>query len=168
MLIALKYILIACCLLPQADHPVHVSLTNIEYHSETNSFEIMFKIFEDDFQAAVRQQSGVLLRLETEQEHPQADTYINRYVFEHFKLKINEKDQSRQQMQLTKRFINEQAVWLYYSYPDIPKVNQISVYNSILTDYYIDQTNLIYFSYIGDVQAYIFDRLVIEQILPLE
>ena len=44
-------------------HPVHVSITSIEYIEGKNSFEVSFKLFWDDFEAIIASKYDVLLNL---------------------------------------------------------------------------------------------------------
>ncbi|MFC2121950.1 DUF6702 family protein, partial [Bacteroidota bacterium] len=44
-------------------HPLHVSLTNIEYQKEDKTFKIAFKIFTDDFEEILNRKYSVVMNL---------------------------------------------------------------------------------------------------------
>jgi len=141
------HIIVFCLMLP---HPLHLSVTNIEYDSENNTFKISSKIFMDDFEKIIENKYGVALNLGKENELPEAENYFNKYIFESFNIIINNKDRT-DKLTFKGKKTDDQAIWLYYEYPDIKKIRSLKVYNAILCDLYMDQTNLVIFSY-NDIQ----------------
>ena len=57
-------------------HPVHVSVTSMEYNEGENIFLVSFKVFTDDFETIVEEKYGVNLNLGKEDELENADEYL--------------------------------------------------------------------------------------------
>lgn len=135
------------CLIP---HPLHLTVTNIEFDKENNVFKISLKIFMDDFEKIIEKKYGVALNLGKENELPDAENYFNKYIFENFNIIINKKNK-KNKLNFKGKKTDTQAVWLYYEYTAIKKIRSFEVYNSILCDLYKDQINLVIFCY-KDIQ----------------
>ncbi len=125
-------------------HPVHLSVTNIEHTNK--GFEISVRLFEDDFQKNIYRNYGVNLNLGKPNELPDADKYINLYISSHFKLFANGKQISSGKFKLKSREIKDVTLWLHYSVKYTQKLNKIKIENSLMTDLFSDQKNLVIFT----------------------
>jgi hypothetical protein len=138
-------------------HPVHISYTNIEYNNENGKFEILFKLFVDDFDLILQAKYGKDLKLKEGLWEKAYIGIINKYIFEHFKFVIGSKDKTKSGLQFIRRDISEGAIWLYYDFSSKKKSNTFEIYNSLMTDIYPDQTNLLLFTYMEKQKAFRFD-----------
>jgi hypothetical protein len=134
-------------------HPVHLTYTNIEFNSSAARFEIMIKLFVDDFNTIIINKYGKDLKLLEGNPAEGASKYIDRYILEHFRLIINGKDKTRSDMKFEKMEFKEQSIWLYYNYGFKANCNFIDINNSLMTDLYQDQTNLLIFTYRNEQKA---------------
>ena len=135
-------------------HPLHVSVTNIEYNQEKKTFALAFKIFTDDFETIIFNKYGVELKLGKEDELQDYEKYINQYVFEHFCIEINEKNKK---LRFKHKKMNDIAVWLYYDFKNKENIKFVAITNSLLCDLYKDQTNLVIFNYFDIQKGFSFD-----------
>jgi hypothetical protein len=144
-------------------HPVHISYTNIEFNKEKGKYEILFKIFVDDFDLILKTKYGKDLKLkEGLWEKSYAET-INKYIFEHFKLIIGTKDKTKSNLNFLRKEISEGAIWLYYDFSTKEKGNNYEIYNSLMMDLYQDQNNLLIFTYMDQQKAFRFDQSKIKE-----
>lgn len=134
-------------------HPVHISYTNIEFNQKTNQFEILFKLFVDDFGLILNKKYGKNLDLLSNSQTKLYNETIDKYIMEHFKLTINGKDKTRSELKLERYETKEQAIWLYYNFSFKGNCNTFDIHNSLMTDLYQDQTNLLIFSYKNEQKA---------------
>lgn len=121
-------------------HPVHVSITSIEYSEEKSSFEVSFKLFWDDFEAIIASKYDVLLNLGKEDEKKNKEIYFTRYISERFSFVV---DGVKLKPEYRMDRINEASIWLYYSYLGGPGINKIEIDNRLMLDMFDDQTNLL-------------------------
>ena len=127
-------------------HPVHISYTNIEFNQKTNKFEILFKLFVDDFSRILNNKYGKNLDLKSISQSKVCRETVEKYIFEHFKLIINGKDKTKADLKMEKMETKDVAIWLYFSFSVKGNCNTFDIYNSLMNDLYQDQTNLLIFS----------------------
>ncbi len=146
-------------------HPVHVSYTNVEYNVEKKQFDILFKIFVDDFDKILQKKYNVFLNLEKGKRLKDYDKIISKYIIEHFKIVINNKDYTSARLKFTHSELKEKAIWLRYTSKYKGKSKRFEVRNSLMTDLYRDQTNLLIFSYLTYQEAVRFTNNKTKEIL---
>jgi len=127
------------CILRIAAHPVHVSVTTIEYNAEKKGFVLGFKIFYDDFQLSVY--NNYKEELNFEKDNKNSNRLASQYINDSFKISINSKDYNKK-MKFVYKEINNEAIWLYYILPFRDNVKQMLLSNNILNELYPDQKNL--------------------------
>ncbi|WJJ96181.1 DUF6702 family protein [Algibacter luteus] len=137
-------ILIAAFILPlvafTSVHKYYISVTQINYVQEKESVQIISRIFIDDLENALQTNYDEFLVLSDKDEAPIISSYLNRYLQEHLKLKINDKD-------VKLNFIGKEyegdIVRCYLEVEGVTHIDTFSVTNSILFDLFDDQKNII-------------------------
>ncbi len=137
-------------------HPVHISYTHIEFNQTTNKFEILIKLFVDDFDLILFQKYGKNLKLAEGKMDKGNDETIKRYINEHFKLIINGKDKAKPSFNLLKKEIKDLSIWLHFDFSFKGNCSTFEIYNSLMTDLYPDQSNLLIFTYKDEQKAFKF------------
>jgi hypothetical protein len=144
---SLYIVVIAFILMGNAMHPVHVTVTNIDFNSKQKAFDISTKLFLDDFQSVILKNSKVDLNLGKPNVLLNADEYIKDYISDNIRITINKNKLSSKKLIFIRKEISEGAIWLYYSYQLSGKIESIEVENNLLNDYYSDMTNLVIIKY---------------------
>ena len=135
-------------------HPVHVSVTNMEYFPDKQEIEFSTKIFMDDFQLLFIHLKELNIDFENQDTVKKYKSDINQYIDSHFKLKINNIDKA---FTFNGFKNNNDAIWLYYNLKINEEIKSIKIINTILLDLYFDQKNLFIFK-AGDIEkAYQFN-----------
>jgi len=138
-----------------AFHPVHVSVTSIEYNKEEEIFLVSFKVFTDDFETNIERKYGVNLNLGKENELKNASEYFSRYFRESFSFIVNG-EELKEPVYLEKK-MDDISVWLYYKYPTSGNVEEVGIKNAIMLDIFRDQSNLLIFKYNDFEEGFIFN-----------
>ena len=137
-------------------HPVHVSVTNIDMDPGTGTMKFSVKVFADDFQDLILHKYSVRLRI-TEQENPGDKIHsVNNYIAEALKMEINGKETTGLQFQESR--LNEEAIWLFYTYEHGGKIRKIRIRNTLMLEKFDDQTNLLIVSYNDKQNGYRMDN----------
>jgi len=139
-------------------HPVHVSVTNIEYSAKEQKFDISLRLFLDDFEHIITQKYGVALNIGKENELKNSNEYINKYINDNFSVKFNGKNINDKKLILKKKKIEDVTVWLYYEIKYKPVLKNVEIKNSLMTDLYRDQKNLLIFTYKKKQKALTFNK----------
>ena len=127
-------------------HPVHVSITNMEYSKEREEFDISMRIFKDDLQTAINHSYDTNINLVDITGQTDQIKHINRYINDAFYVKSNGKTFPIKPIH---HEITDEAILLSYSCQVPDDLTSIEIRNTILMDIYHDQTNLVIFSYTG-------------------
>ena len=138
------FLILACIQQARAvgDHDIHISLSELRFNEESQSFEVAIKIFIDDLELALKKEGATDLRIGTAKENELADESIISYLNKHFTIVVDGK-------KLNAQFIGKEitddmlAVWCYVEYKR-PSANPAKciLSNSILTEVYSDQRNI--------------------------
>jgi len=127
---------------PLLAHEFHISKCQIEYSEPDAALQITLHIFIDDLEEALRKQGKDKLFIATEKEDQQAEAYVFEYLKEKLELDVNEE-------KATYTFIGKepsedlQAIWCYLEIPNLEKVSDLSVNNTLLTEVFNDQKNIV-------------------------
>lgn len=125
-----------------AHHPIHASVTTIDFNAKNHTLEISCKIFADDLEEAIRKTTGVQLYIGSPKENAsQSAAKIEEYLRRHFRLEAEGKPLPR--WTFVGRELEGDAVWCYCEVPNISGVKRLLVSNTVLTDLHDDQTNLV-------------------------
>ena len=138
-------------------HPVHVSVTSIEYIEEQNYFTASFKIFTDDFETILFTKYGVELKINADPQPEEQIPYFNRYISDSFHLMVN--DGNKMDLKFERKGKSEDSVWLYYSFTGHQQViESATIHNAIMMDMFEDQMNLLIFKYLDFEKGYQFTK----------
>jgi hypothetical protein len=122
-------------------HPLHVSVTEITYDTEERELEIIMRIFADDLELAIRQQTN---NPELDLLHPQNTTttaLVGAYVTSHLTLYLDNKEQPT-------RYLGEEVegdvIVAYIQVAGVKSWKTISVRNDLIMHLYDDQSNIVH------------------------
>lgn len=149
-------------------HPVHVSYTNVVYVKDKKQFKLLFKIFVDDFDRILQKNYKVQLKLEKGDKKIGHEEIITKYILDHFKIIIDSKDYTASRLKFSAFEIKEKAIWLHYTYKFNGKSNNFELWNSLMTDLYPDQTNLLIFGFNGFEDAIRFTNKKTKEVLSVK
>lgn len=121
-------------------HDYYVSLTEIRYNEDTDRLEISMRIFPDDLDHALKKQHGISTRLATRLEPPEADSLLERYLDDHFNVKVNGREVP---LTYLGKEPESDAIWCYLESDPVPRPATIGVRNSILVYDFEDQINIV-------------------------
>lgn len=127
------------------DHPIFISMAQVDYKTKLNRLEIAVKIFSDDLQKVITKNEGKTIEIGTEREHKDATTYIKSYVKENFKLYNNGKELELEYVGRELERKDFFAMWVYYKVEKVKRLKDLTLYDNILIDYERTQKNKISF-----------------------
>lgn len=132
-------------------HPLHISVTEIEYNDKVKSLQIISRIFVDDLETAIKDEKK-LPNLDILNPKGDQDTkaLITEYLEKHFAISLDGKKQKMS-------FLGyEEENFAFVCYIEIEKVEgfkTLEVENTLITDTYSDQSNLVHVTYNGPVKS---------------
>ena len=144
------------CLHPPIDapkHEYHVSFAEIEYNTKSKAFEVILRVFIDDFEKALGSTSGKTEVLDESNKH---HALIMKYLSQHFYI-LNRRGKKKKMTLIGKEF-KVDAMWLYIEIPYRESLRKAKFNNSILMEHFDDQVNIVNLKYRGKKESFIFRK----------
>lgn len=138
--LALPLLLLASGFRPA--HEFHVSTTNVDYAPDREQVQITMHIFIDDLELALIAAGAPKLYIGTPDEMQQTSQHLSRYLEKNFRLTWNGQYLPTG---LLGYEVSEdmQALYIYLSGNTQQPMRQIQVENTVLTEIYDDQKNIV-------------------------
>jgi hypothetical protein len=121
-------------------HPVHVTLTSIDYVPEMDSFKVFVRMYFDDFLSDYKINGGNIQNQDFRENNSASRDVMEEYLGEMIIIKVNE-NQLTGKISDMNNADNEISMNLVYKTKNKPKT--INVKNLIMTRLYSDQSNMI-------------------------
>ena len=132
-------------------HPIHVSVSEVNYSEKDKALQITSRIFTDDLESAIRRKRG---EPELDILNPPTglttDQLILDYLKDHFKLSI---DGKLQKMNLLGTEKEGFATICYLEIANVKKAKTIEVFNDTITEIHDDQSNLVHVTFKAPIKS---------------
>lgn len=124
-------------------HDYHVSKTNIRYVAESNEVQVEMHLFVEDLELdMVASGAPEKLEIGTKREHPEADRYLTTYLEKNFIINWNGQ-RLRPDMVGYELADDLHGLWIYLVTKVDQAPNTVAVTNSLITEAYADQKNIV-------------------------
>jgi hypothetical protein len=134
-------------------HKFYVGVFQIDYFKEKKAVQITARLFIDDLEKALNKKHNKHFYLTTKDEISDANVYITSYLAEKLKIKINNKVQVPQF--LTKEQ-EDNIIICYLKIPFKDNIKDLEITNSVLTDIFKEQQNLVHLNLNSDKKTLLF------------
>lgn len=132
-------------------HPIHLSVSEINYNEKDKALQITSRIFLDDLELSIRNQ---LKQPDLDLLEPgpglTSEKLISDYVIKRFSVKLDGKVQKLNFLGFERE---DPAVICYIEIENVKKFKTIEVKNEIIMETHDDQSNLIHVTYKGPVKS---------------
>jgi len=151
-------ILFLCSFSAETKHPIHVSITNIEYNKSKNKIEISVKLFTDDFEKILSNINKKHVSVTRNDLNTQK--IIVEYIKKNLIIKLDFKEK---ELKFVRREIKkDNTVWLYFECEYSKRETlKYEIRNTLMNDLYSDQKNLLIYSFPNKEGAYKFNNKVV-------
>ncbi len=132
-------------------HPIHVSVTDVEWDTDRKALEFTSRIFLDDIEKHIRVQlDEPYLDLSNPSIEQSTDDLVKKYLLNNITLLINDKAED---IDYLGHEIEGEAVILYFQVLRVKKLKSLSLKSTILTDLYQDQVNMLHIKWNGELRS---------------
>ncbi|MBE7171733.1 MAG: hypothetical protein INR73_14185 [Williamsia sp.] len=128
-------------------HPLYVSVTEFNHNPKESIIEISCKMFADDCEATLRQQSKTNVDITHPKDVKQLEKIMNDYIQKNLQLKVDGKPVLMQWVGYEKE---NESVWCYLQVNDIKALKKLEITNSLLYDLYNTQISIMHASVGGN------------------
>ena len=139
------------------EHPIHLSVINMEYDENKEEFEMLIRVFTDDFEAIINKELKTSIKL-VNNNTKENYIYIDKFLKKHIKVYFNNKYISgKMKIFKIEDDVEKNTTEVIYKFKHkIPK--KVNIINSLFLGYFRDQKNLFIFTCGKTQEAFKFDR----------
>ena len=141
-------------------HPLRLSLCEIEYTSDQQLISIHLKLFLTDVNEAITfDPYSKQLAFCQPEESIKANQLLMDYINQYFYVKVNEKIIP---LKINKKRLSGEgdntALWVYFEFSQPTKLKSLEIKNSVFTDLFFDQNNIVYIHVDGDSKSIMLNK----------
>ena len=134
-------------------HKYYVAVTQMDLVPQKKRVEITSRIFIDDFEKALTKKFKQKPNITTSNELPEAEEWIKQYITEKIKVSINKKPQ---RIEYLAKEIEGDVIIIYTKIAISKKINTFEIFNSLLTDVYSEQQNIVHVNINSNKNSFLF------------
>lgn len=124
------------------EHDFHISRCEINWDQKSGDVQIAAHIFIDDLETALQWKGVKGLKIGSGSESKEADRHISSYLSQH--LLCKEQNNPLSFSFLGKELSDDKmAIWCYLEVPAQKNIKKLTIENSILTEIFSDQKNIV-------------------------
>ncbi|UII27996.1 hypothetical protein LVD15_06115 [Fulvivirga maritima] len=132
-------------------HPMHVSVCEINFNQKNHSLEFTHHIFIDDWEKSFRQSlKEPFLDITNPGKGRKTDDLLEEYLKNRFKVTVNGKEVLPKYLG---HEVENDAIYCYLQLDGVDQLKSVRVFNSILTEVYDDQVNLVHVEQGDDIKS---------------
>jgi hypothetical protein len=143
-------------------HKFYMAVYQINYAPEKKMLQITSRIFIDDLNKTLEKKYNKKFFLGTEKESAAESVFVKEYLANHFSIKVN--NQSKPMNFLSKE-VDDDVLVCYYNIKGISKINSLEIYNTVLTDWFPEQKNLVHIAVLGVKNSFLFTNSTSTEVL---
>jgi hypothetical protein len=133
-------------------HKYYVAVTQMDLVPQKKRVEITSRIFIDDFEKALTKKFKQKPNITTSNELPEAEEWIKQYITEKIKVSINKKPQ---RIEYLAKEIEGDVIIIYTKIAISKKINTFEIYNSLLTETFQEQQNIVHTNINGNKKSFL-------------
>jgi hypothetical protein len=132
-------------------HPIHISVSEINYSEKDKALQITSRIFIDDLELSIRaERKEDELDLIEPKNGLTTEKMVSDYVLKHMALKLDDKIQKLKFLGME---LEEPALICYIEIENVKKFKTIEVRNDIIMETHDDQSSIVHVTYKGPVKS---------------
>ncbi|WP_304064387.1 DUF6702 family protein [Pedobacter glucosidilyticus] len=121
-------------------HPYYVSVTDIKQNPESKTIQISSKIFFDDLEKAIKEESGQDINILKPTDKAALEKLLAAYFQKHLYVVVNNETMPASFLGFE---IEGDAAWCYLETEKVSKINKLEVFNDILFKQHDSQINIL-------------------------
>ena len=132
-------------------HPIHISVTEIEFNEKNKALQITSRIFIDDLELSIGSKiHDENFELLSPKPGTTTDQYLREYLADHFHVKLDGKPAK---INYLAHEVENPAVVCYLEIENVKKFKTIEITNDVIQETHANQSNLVHVTYKGPVKS---------------
>ena len=134
-------------------HKFYMAVYQVNYAPEKKMLQITSRIFIDDLNKALENKYNKKLYLGTEKETTTELILVKEYLANHFSIKVNKQSKP---MNFLSKEVDGDVLICYWNIKGVSKINSLEIYNTVLTDWFPEQKNVVNVAVLGVKNSFLF------------
>jgi hypothetical protein len=139
-------------------HPLHLTFTNIDLNTSTGRWQVIIKVFSDDFASSMKLATGYEGELSPRTREKEIRPQLIKWLQSGMSVWFDNREVSIADWDFNGFRIKEDATWISFTFNTAIPVSEVRVKNTIHFDLFPDQKNLLIFTmgtnqYAGEFKA---------------
>ena len=135
-------LLLAVCLI-SFKHEYHVSITQLDYNTESNTIQLAMKLHNEDVEFLIKKNLEGPLNLEKDIEKEEVIDFLHKYIKTSFSI-------TSQEVSVDYKFVGKEFedddLWIYMETEKFDEMPDIEVKNTLFLELFHDQNNMVHYS----------------------
>jgi hypothetical protein len=132
-------------------HPIHISVSEINYSEKDKALQITSRIFIDDLELSIRtERKEDELDLIEPKNGLTTEKMVSDYVLKHLAVKL---DGKIQKLNFLGMELEDPALICYIEIANVKKIKTIEVRNDIIMETHDDQSSIVHVTYKGPIKS---------------
>jgi hypothetical protein len=132
-------------------HPIHLSVTEINYSEKDKTLQISTRMFIDDLELSIQKElKDDALDIIKPANGKTTDQIVSAYLQKHLKVKVDGKPQP---LKYLGSEVEGLAIICYIETPTVKKLKTVEVTNDVIMETHSDQSNLVHVTYKEKVKS---------------
>ena len=132
-------------------HPIHLSVTEINYSEKDKALQISTRMFIDDLELSIQKEmKDDALDIIKPANGKTTDQFVSAYLQKHLKVKVDGKPQT---LKYLGSEVEGLAIICYIEIPTVKKLKTVEVTNDVIMETHSDQSNLVHVTYKDKVKS---------------
>ena len=133
-----------------AVHKFYMGIYQVEYAPAKKRVQIAMRLFVDDCNTALYQNYNQKTKLGDKQETVAEVNLLTTYIQAHFKVVVNGNSYP---IQFKRKELDNNVLICYYTCENVPKLSRVVIENTVFTDVFSEQQNMIQAQLFGKKQS---------------
>lgn len=127
-------------------HPLHLTFTNIDVNTATGKWQVIIKVFSDDFANSLKLATGYDGEISPGTRQKEINPVLVKWLQPVFSIWLDNREVTVAGWNFTGFRIQEDATWINFTFNAALPVSEIRIKNTIHFDLFPDQKNLLIFT----------------------
>ena len=133
-------------LLSFAVHKYYLSVSDVVYNEESQSLQIITRLFYDDLEMVLQERYDETIRVDATQDQEALDKYIKKYIKQKLLITVNE---SSVVLDYLGKEYEDDYVVCYIEVTKLPEIEKLEIENTLLMDLFTEQKNMMHTDILG-------------------
>lgn len=134
-------------------HPIHISVTEIQFNRESKKIECSVKLFADDLEKVIGDSTLGLKNRFDSTDHKILNYLDTALILESKGKKLNRTFIGKE--------LDKQVIWLYFEF-DFKNKHSLHLYNALLVEEFPDQDNIVHFVDQANKESFLLNKAKIQ------